>query len=142
MKSSVNNEGLGSKTINSDIINRQEAEDLIKKYAASDNTEDLCFSSELGHDERKEIAMVAQKYKLLHRKVMKTESGRRRLYLVISKKMGAEYILEQLEREGSWGRYQLVNPAGGDKHITSQYLKFQHLRKTQVTDQSQLSIIY
>ena len=26
--------------------------------------------------------------------------------------MGADAILEQLEREGSWGKYQLVRPSG------------------------------
>lgn len=29
--------------------------------------------------------------------------------------LGADSILEQLEREGSWGKYQLVRPKGGSR---------------------------
>ena len=103
-------------SIDSDSINRQEAEDIIKKYAASEGSDDLVFASELAFEERKELAIVAKKYGLNTRKVVENKAnGRRRTYLVITKKIGPQYIIEQLEREGSWGRYRLVNPKGGDR---------------------------
>ena len=107
---------MGLNSVDSDSINRQEAEDIIKKNAASDSSEDLAFASELAFEERKELATVAKKYGLNYRKVVENKAnGRKRTYLVITKKIGPEFIIEQLEREGSWGRYSLVNPKGGDR---------------------------
>ena len=78
--------------------------------------EDLAFSSELGFEERKELALVSKKYGLNYRRVVENKpNGRKRTYLVITKKIGPEFIIEQLEREGSWGRYSLVHPKGGDR---------------------------
>ena len=68
MKENANKEGLGSRAINGDSIQREEAEDIIRKYAASDDMEDLAFSSDLGFEERKEIAIVAKKFGLTTRR--------------------------------------------------------------------------
>ena len=112
---SINQEGLGSKAINSDNITREEADEIIKNYASSDAIEDLTFSSELNFDERKEMKMMAKRYGLSERTVMEKIYGRKKVFLVLSKKVGPEVIIEQLEREGRWGRYQLVRPEGGDR---------------------------
>ena len=93
--------------------------------------EDLAFSSELGFEERKEIAMVAKKFGLTTRKVMENRNGWKRTFLVINKRVGPEFIIEQLEREGSWGKYELVRPTGPQPGDRDRYLQFQHLRKTQ-----------
>ena len=106
----MDKEGLGYNAINSDSIQREEAEDMIRSYAASNSVQDLVFSSELAFEERKEIAMLARKYGLAARKVMENRGGWKRTFLVLNKKVGAEFIIEQLEREGSWGKYELVKP--------------------------------
>ena len=106
--------GLGQ-AINSDNIQREEAEEIIKKYAASEELEDLSFSSELLYDERKEIAIVAKKYGLVCRRANHQASGRKQTFLIISKKVGPEFIIDQLEKEGSWGKYELARPAVGDR---------------------------
>ena len=131
LKENANKEGLGSRAINGDSIQREEAEDIIRKYASSDDMEDLAFSSELGFEERKEIAMVAKKFGLTTRKVMENQRGWKRTFLVINKRVGPEFIIEQLEREGSWGKYELVRPSGSRPGDTGDYLQFQHLRRTQ-----------
>ena len=110
LKQAMDKEGLGYNAINSDSIQREEAEDMIRSYAASNSVEDLVFSSELAFEERKEIAMLARKYGLAVRKVMENRGGWKRTFLVLNKKVGAEFIIEQLEREGSWGKYELVKP--------------------------------
>ena len=110
LKQAMDKEGLGYNAINSDSIQREEAEDMIRSYAASNSVEDLVFSSELAFEERKEIAMLARKYGLAARKVMENRGGWKRTFLVLNKKVGAEFIIEQLEREGSWGKYELVKP--------------------------------
>ena len=114
LKENFNREGLGQ-TINSDNIQREEAEEIIRKYAASDELKDLSFSSELQYDERKELAMVAKKYGLLCRRANHQAAGRKQTFLIISKKVGPEVIIDQLEKEGSWGKYQLARPAVGDR---------------------------
>ena len=47
LKQAMDKEGLGYNAINSDSIQREEAEDMIRSYAASNSLEDLVFSSEL-----------------------------------------------------------------------------------------------
>ena len=61
---SMNREGLGSQAIDSDNINRDQAEEIVRKFAASNRVDDLVFSSELNFDERKEIRMMAKRYGL------------------------------------------------------------------------------
>ena len=39
---------------------------------------------------------------------MENHNGWKRTFLVINKRVGPEFIIEQLEREGSWGRYSLI----------------------------------
>lgn len=112
---SFNREGLGSKAIDSDNITREEATEMIENYATSDSIEELTFSSELNFDERLEIKMMAKRYGLSERTVMENNYGRKKVFLVLSKKIGPEMIIEQLEKEGKWGRYQLVRPQGGDR---------------------------
>jgi len=126
---SINKEGLGSNSINSDNITRDEASEIIKNYASSDAIEDLTFSSELSFDERKEIKMMAKRYGLSERTVMENMYGRKRVFLVLSKKVGPEVIIEQLEKDERWGRYQLVKPEGGDRFVTNRFLNHQNLRQ-------------
>lgn len=114
VKENFNRAGLGQ-AINSDNIQREEAEEIIRKYAASDELEDLSFSSELLYDERKEIAIVAKKYGLVCRRANHQSLGRKQTFLIISKKVGPEVIIDQLEKEGSWGKYELARPAVGDR---------------------------
>ena len=127
---SINREGLGSQAINSDNISREEAETLIRDYAGSDSIEDLVFASDLNFDERKEIRIMAKRYGLSERIHMEKEQWGRRCFLVLSKKISSEAILDQLEREGSWGKYQLVRPRGMTKReALARYLGFQGLRR-------------
>ena len=127
---SINREGLGSQAINSDNISREEAETLIRDYAGSDSIEDLVFASDLNFDERKEIRIMAKRYGLSERIHMEKEQWGRRCFLVLSKKISSEAILDQLEREGSWGKYQLVRPRGMTKREAfARYLGFQGMRR-------------
>ena len=127
---SINREGLGSQAINSDNISREEAEALIRDYAGSDSIEDLIFASDLNFDERKEIRIMAKRYGLSERIHMEKEQWSRRCFLVLSKKISSDAILEQLEREGSWGKYELVRPRGMSKREAfARYLGFQSLRR-------------
>merc|ERR1719234_1050201 len=127
---SINREGLGSQAINSDNISREEAETLIRDYAGSDSIEDLIFASDLNFDERKEIRIMAKRYGLSERIHMEKEQWGRRCFLVLSKKISSEAILDQLEREGSWGKYELVRPRGMTKcEAFARYLCFQGLRR-------------
>ena len=127
---SINREGLGSQAINSDNISREEAEALIRDYAGSDSIEDLVFASDLNFDERKEIRIMAKRYGLSERIHMEREQRSRRCFLVLSKKISSEAILEQLERDGSWGKYELVRPRGMTKRDAfAKYLNFQGLRR-------------
>jgi hypothetical protein len=59
----------------------QDAEHLIARYANSDITEDLAFSSSLGKEERAVVHKAAQKYGLKSKSFGKAD-GR---YLVISR---------------------------------------------------------
>ena len=131
MQGNDNTEGLGSKPINANNIQQEEAENIIKRYIASDDMQDLSFSSELGFDERSEIVKVAKKYGLYTKKVLVNEaSGWKNVHLVIKKKVGPKYIIEQIEKEGSSGEHDLIRPTGGDRDtILRKYLNFQHLRK-------------
>ena len=58
---------------------------------------------------------------------MENHNGWKRTFLVINKRVGPEFIIEQLEREGSWGKYDLVRPTGPVPGDTDRYLQFQHL---------------
>jgi len=128
VKESFNREGLGCKAIDSDNITRDEVTEIIENYASSDSIEELTFSSELNFDERLEIKMMAKRYGLSERTVMENNFGRKKAFLVLSKKVGPEVIIEQLEKEGNWGRYQLVRPQGGDRYVISKYLNYQDKR--------------
>lgn len=59
----------------------QDAEHLIARYANSDFTEDLAFSSSLGKEERAVIHKAAQKYGLKSKSHGKNETR----YLVVSR---------------------------------------------------------
>ena len=84
---SMHREGLGSQAINSDNINREEAEEIVRQYARSDRVDDLVFSSELNFDERKEVRYMAKRFNLSEKmvavpmgKVKKTRSVKHDLY--------------------------------------------------------------
>ena len=66
---SMHREGLGSQAINSDNINREEAEEIVRQYARSDRVDDLVFSSELNFDERKEVRYMAKRFNLSEKMV-------------------------------------------------------------------------
>lgn len=72
---SINREGLGSKAIDSDHITREEAEDIVRNYAASNRLDDLVFASELNFDERMEIRYMAKRYNLCE-KLVAVPAGR------------------------------------------------------------------
>ncbi|XP_023335456.1 uncharacterized protein LOC111706750 isoform X2 [Eurytemora carolleeae] len=128
---SMNREGFGSKAIDSDNITREEAEEIVKQYANSDRIDDLVFASELNFDERKEVRYMAKRFNLLEKMIAVPNGRGKRVFMVLSKKIDSDLIIEQLEREGQFGKYQLIKPAGGDARVVSRFLNFQHLRKTQ-----------
>ena len=57
---------------------------------------------------------------------MENHNGWKRTFLVINKRVGPEFIIEQLEREGSWGRYSLIiiTRPGVDKVKPKGWLKY------------------
>ena len=63
------------------LVTVQDAEHLIARYANSEFTEDLAFSSSLGKEERAVIHKAAQKYGLRSKSHGKNESR----YLVVSR---------------------------------------------------------
>jgi len=73
---SIYREGLGQ-VIDSDNINREEAEEFVRKYAISNRMDDLVFSSQLNFDERKELRRMAERYGLSEKvMVQPAPSGR------------------------------------------------------------------
>ena len=59
---------------------------------------------------------MAKKYGLMCRRANhQTALGRKQTFLIISKKVGPEFIIQQLEKEGTWGKYELARPAVGDR---------------------------
>jgi len=130
---SVYRKGFGnnsfSKSINSDNITREEVEDIIRNYANSDDLDDLTFQSEFSFDERMEMKMLAKRYGLCERTALQTEpSGKRKVHLVLSKRLPVEVIIEQLEKDPKWGRYELQKPEGGDRFTLKKFLTHQNAR--------------
>ena len=123
-------EGMGSKAIDCDNITREEATAMIENYVTSNSVGELTFSSELSIDERSEIKMLSKRYNLSERTVMEN-SGRNKTLLVLSKKIGPEAIIEELEKEGRLGTHQLVRPQGGDSYVISKFLTYQDKRSSQ-----------
>ena len=114
-----NREGLRSKAIGGDNITREEATKIIESFVGSDSREELAFSSELCFDERLELQMTAIRYGLSGKTVKEEKNyGKKKCKktsLVLSKKICPEVLIEQLEKEGKWGRYELVKSLGGDR---------------------------
>eukprot|EP00088_Acartia_fossae_P018337 TRINITY_DN20595_c0_g1_i1.p1 TRINITY_DN20595_c0_g1~~TRINITY_DN20595_c0_g1_i1.p1 ORF type:complete len:738 (+),score=156.07 TRINITY_DN20595_c0_g1_i1:237-2216(+) len=133
---SIHREGLGSTTtINSNNITREDADKILSKYASSKQTDELVFSSELTFDERLEIRRLAKRYNLVERleTVKEQRNGFKRVFLIISKKLDSNFIIDKLKAGGTYGKYELVSPGGQvDKDdIIKKYLTLQKFRKEQ-----------
>ncbi|XP_028316034.1 NF-kappa-B-repressing factor [Gouania willdenowi] len=87
-------------------VNKRDIEDIICKYASSDRQDDLRFSTDLTNDERKQIHQISQKYGLRSKSY---GQGRQR-FLVVSRKVHKDQLIDQLLQEGQVGRYELVKP--------------------------------
>lgn len=104
VKEQFSREGLGMDT---DIqLNKRDIEGIIHNFAVSDRQDDLRFSSELTNDERKQIHQISQKYGLRSKSY---GQGRQR-FLVVSRKVHKEQLIDQLLEEGQVGRYELIKP--------------------------------
>ncbi|XP_060688021.1 NF-kappa-B-repressing factor [Hemiscyllium ocellatum] len=107
VKEQFKREGLGLEMSKSGSkLNKRDIEDLIKNYARSDKQEELTFSKELTNDERMQIHQMAAKYGLKSKSYGK---GKER-YLVVSRKVRVDDIMNQLAQEGQVGRFELVVP--------------------------------
>jgi len=73
---------------------------------------------------------MAKRYNLCEKLVAVPAGRGKRVYLVLSKKMEKDAIIQKLERDGQFGKYQLIKPAGGDRSIIKKYLNHQHRRRT------------
>lgn len=107
VKEQFTREGLGmdmDKTGNQ--LRKRDIEDVIRNYASSDRQDDLRFSSDLTNDERKQIHQISQKYGLRSKSY---GQGKQR-FLVVSRKVHKEQLIDQLLQEGQVGRYELVKP--------------------------------
>ncbi|XP_048885108.1 NF-kappa-B-repressing factor [Brienomyrus brachyistius] len=87
-------------------LSKKDIEDIIREYASSDRQDDLRFSTELNNDERKQIHQVSQKYGLRSKSY---GQGRQR-FLIVSRKVHKDQLIDQLLQEGQVGRYELVKP--------------------------------
>uniref|UniRef100_UPI00398EF9FC NF-kappa-B-repressing factor isoform X2 n=1 Tax=Pristiophorus japonicus TaxID=55135 RepID=UPI00398EF9FC len=107
VKEQFKREGLGLEMNKSGSkLNKRDIEDLIKNYARSDKQDELTFSKELTNDERMQIHQMAAKYGLKSKSYGK---GKER-YLVVSRKVRIDDIMNQLAQEGQVGRFELVVP--------------------------------
>ncbi|KAL4648298.1 NF-kappa-B-repressing factor-like [Arapaima gigas] len=91
-------------------LSKKGLEDIIRSYASSERQDELCFSSELSNDERKQIHQMSQKYGLRSKSY---GQGAQR-FLVVSRKVQKEQLIGQLLQEGQVGRYELVKPSAPD----------------------------
>ncbi|XP_007891353.1 NF-kappa-B-repressing factor isoform X2 [Callorhinchus milii] len=107
VKEQFRREGLGLEMAKGNSkLNKRDIEDLIRNYARSDRQDELTFSKELNNDERMQIHQIAAKYGLKSKSYGK---GRER-YLVVSRKVRVDDIMNQLVQEGQVGRFELVVP--------------------------------
>ncbi|XP_067853356.1 NF-kappa-B-repressing factor [Heptranchias perlo] len=107
VKEQFKREGLGLEMSKSGSkLNKRDIEDLIKNYARSEKQEELTFSKELTNEERMQIHQMAAKYGLKSKSYGK---GKER-YLVVSRKVRIDDIMNQLAQEGQVGRFELVVP--------------------------------
>ncbi|KAM9326534.1 NF-kappa-B-repressing factor [Gastrophryne carolinensis] len=105
VKEQFRREGLGSMPTNLKI-NRRDIEGMIRNYAWSYSKDELTFSKELSNEERKLIHQLAHKYGLKSRSHGK---GAQR-FLVVSRKMNTQDLINTLKQEGTFGSYALVMP--------------------------------
>ncbi|XP_029113569.1 NF-kappa-B-repressing factor-like isoform X2 [Scleropages formosus] len=87
-------------------LSKKGLEDMIRNYACSDRQDELRFSTELTNDERKQIHQVSQKYGLRSKSY---GQGMQR-FLIVSRKVQKEQLIDQLLQDGQVGRYELVKP--------------------------------
>lgn len=107
VKEQLSREGLGLDADKpGNQLSKKDIEDIIREYAGSDRQDDLRFSTELNNDERKQIHQVSQKYGLRSKSY---GQGRQR-FLIVSRKVHKEQLIDQLLQEGQVGRYELVKP--------------------------------
>ncbi|GCB76865.1 NF-kappa-B-repressing factor [Scyliorhinus torazame] len=111
VKEQFKREGLGMEMSKSGSkLNKRDIEDLIKNYARSDKQEELTFSKELTNDERMQIHQMAAKYGLKSKSYGK---GKER-YLVVSRKVRVDDIMNQLAQKGQVCRFELVVPGSSN----------------------------
>ncbi|XP_069748731.1 NF-kappa-B-repressing factor isoform X3 [Narcine bancroftii] len=111
VKEQFKREGLGLEMNKSGSkLNKRDIEDLIKNYARSEKQEELTFSKELTNEERMQIHQMAAKYGLKSKSYGK---GKER-YLVVSRKVRVDDIMNQLAQEGQVGRFELVVPGSSN----------------------------
>ncbi|XP_039251894.2 uncharacterized protein LOC120329356 [Styela clava] len=99
--------GLGVEDIGKNIIRFREADNVIRNYASSQRTDHLTFSPELTNIERAKIHKLAKKYGLRSKSYNKDDIR----YLVVSRKMSATALLDELKRSGGNIKgAQLIDP--------------------------------
>lgn len=107
VKEQFSREGLGMDTDKTgNQLTKRDIEDIIRNYASSDRQDDLRFSNDLTNDERKQIHQISQKYGLRSKSY---GQGWQR-FLVVSRKVHKDQLIDQLLQEGQVGRYELVKP--------------------------------
>uniref|UniRef100_A0A3P9LRM4 NFKB repressing factor n=1 Tax=Oryzias latipes TaxID=8090 RepID=A0A3P9LRM4_ORYLA len=107
VKEQFSREGLGMDTDKAGTqLNKRDIEEIIRNYATSDRQDDLRFSTDLTNDERKQIHQISQKYGLRSKSY---GQGWQR-FLVVSRKVHKDQLIDQLLQEGQVGRYELVKP--------------------------------
>ncbi|XP_077465626.1 NF-kappa-B-repressing factor-like [Stigmatopora argus] len=87
-------------------LSKRDIEDIILKYAASEQQDELCFSADLTKEERKNIHLFCTRN---HLRSNSYGQGTKR-HLVVSRKVDADQLIGQLLQEGQVGRYKLIKP--------------------------------
>ncbi|CAG5989539.1 NF-kappa-B-repressing factor isoform 1-T2 [Menidia menidia] len=107
VKEQFSREGLGMDTLKSgNQLSKRDIENIIRNYASSDRQDDLRFATDLNNDERKQVHQIAQKYGLRSKSY---GQGWQR-FLIVSRKVHKDQLIDQLLQEGQVGRYELVKP--------------------------------
>ncbi|TRY97933.1 hypothetical protein DNTS_000275 [Danionella cerebrum] len=103
-----NRGGVGLNTDKQGQITWGDFEKIICNFAKSDRQDNLCFSSELNKDERMQIHQISRKYGLCS----KSYGRSKRRFLVVSRKIHKNHLIDQLLQGGQVGQYKLVKPQG------------------------------
>ena len=117
------------------LLTTKEVEEIIKDYIKTDSVEDLVFSTNLVTREWRTIEEVTRKYKLGCNSLMfiTDQNSRKVEFLVVSKRVLLEAVIEELERSKSGilyhhgMKFKLVSKKKQDR--LEPLLRFQELRK-------------